>query len=281
MIRYLTLILFILASCQATTSNKIKLISFNIRYKNNIDDVNNWDNRKSNLITFLKAEKPDIICLQEVLYTQLTYIDSELTNYCCIGVGRSNGKKDGEYTPIFYDTTKLVLVESSNFGLSETPNIIGKIGWDAYCPRIVTWLRLRYKKDNKSFFIANTHLDHKGSVARQQSIKLINDWYRLYIKDEPFVLTGDFNVDPNSLVYKMVVDAPMHLNDAYTNAKKRFGVSYSFHNYGKLATNSRKRIDYVFVNNKFKVKKMDIPKEIDSNGVFLSDHNPVIVHLFF
>ena len=40
------------------TDGALKLMSFNVRYANANDGANNWDNRKSDLYTMIKTEKP-------------------------------------------------------------------------------------------------------------------------------------------------------------------------------------------------------------------------------
>jgi hypothetical protein len=42
------------------------------------------------------------LCLQEVLHSQLLYILSVLSGWTYIGVGRDDGLKAGEYSPIIY-----------------------------------------------------------------------------------------------------------------------------------------------------------------------------------
>ena len=55
-----------------------KFISLNIRYDNQNDAVNKWDNRKSELSQMINYYRPDIIGLQEGLNHQLTYLKIKL-----------------------------------------------------------------------------------------------------------------------------------------------------------------------------------------------------------
>ena len=124
-------------------------------------------------------------------------------------------------------------------------------------------------------------MQNAGVEARHKGMNLILDSIDHFVKKIPVIITGDFNDAPNSDTYKIAKGGKCLLNDAYTKAKERLGVEYSFHNFGKSAVSKRKRIDYVFVNNMVKILKMDIPKENDSTGSFLSDHNPIITYLMF
>ncbi len=78
--------------------------------------------------------------MQEALWDQITDLSGALTQYKHIGVGRDDGDKKGELSAIFYDTTRLMLLDSAakTFWLSETPDKVGKaMGCHAY-------LRIRY-----------------------------------------------------------------------------------------------------------------------------------------
>ncbi len=70
------LLLFIIALCCCCNieTKQIKMVSLNIRCENKSDGINNWNNRKTNLAVFLKNETPDIICMQEVVISQLRFM---------------------------------------------------------------------------------------------------------------------------------------------------------------------------------------------------------------
>ena len=152
----------------------MKIISFNIRYNsyNNIDGENGWPYRKAAVVKMIIEENPAAIGLQEALIDQLQYLDSCLSNYRRIGVGRDDGKVEGEFMAIYYDTSRLQLLDCSTHWLSETSEIPSK-GWDAACYRTVTIARFRDRKSGKEFDYLNTHLDHVGKTARAEGAKLI------------------------------------------------------------------------------------------------------------
>lgn len=106
---------------------------------NKWDGANKWDNRKQQVLSFIEEENADIICLQEVLNRQLVDINAFQNSYSYVGAGREDGKTKGEYAPISYKKTKYIKVEDGIFWLSEHPDSIGSIGWDAGQPRIATW----------------------------------------------------------------------------------------------------------------------------------------------
>ena len=147
-------------------------MTYNIRYATERDGVNAWSNRKAFLSDQIKFYSPDVFGIQEGLLRQVSYLDSALTQYQYIGVGRDDGKEKGEFSAIFYDTEKLKVIENSTFWLSETPEKIS-IGWDAAMERICTYALFENLVSGQKFYVFNTHFDHIGKVAREKSADLI------------------------------------------------------------------------------------------------------------
>src|SRR5215213_5557776 len=80
----------------------LKVMTYNIRYDNPADGVNEWSKRKEKVFTLLKKYDPDIFGVQEALYHQLEAINKSLPGYSYVGGGRNDGKKSGEYSAIFF-----------------------------------------------------------------------------------------------------------------------------------------------------------------------------------
>ena len=93
-------------------NQEIKVISYNIRYNNPNDGKDIWENRRSSVVDFIKNENPDFLGLQEVTLSQLTYLNTNLTEYSYVGVGRDDGKTKGEYSPIYYKKTLFELLKT-------------------------------------------------------------------------------------------------------------------------------------------------------------------------
>lgn len=274
----LTIFPYFAYECQAKKI-KMKCITLNLRFDNKRDGINKWDNRKERVSQFLNDEVADVICLQEVLNRQLNDLDHALNDYAHVGVGRDDGKTRGEYAPIFYKKKKYEEQEAGTFWLSEHPDSVGSVGWDASLPRIATWIRLRDKKTGRLFVVINTHFDHIGRKARQQSAELIKYWITENINHLPVILAGDLNVTEESEAYRSLTAEKSPMVDAFKVCKKKEGVNYSFHNFGRTSTISRAKIDYIFVSRDAKVKSVYIPHEAPIEGMYLSDHNPIIAHI--
>ncbi len=65
----------------------------------------------------------------------------------------------------------------------------------------------------------NTHFDHKGFEARNESAKLIRSELEKKGLNCNFILTGDFNADVRSKPYQLLFDvnpvSSLRLRDAY------------------------------------------------------------------
>ncbi len=269
--------LFVFAGCSGKSDkNAINVMSLNVRYDNPRDSLNAWPNRADMVCTFIMEEKPDLLGMQEVLWHQYEVLDSVLTDYASVGVGRSDGIREGELNPVFYKKDRFDLVRTITFWLSETPDVPGSMGWGASLPRVVTWMELADRKDHSHFFFFNTHFAHDSDSARIMSSKILLEEVGRIASDFPFIITGDFNMLPSSTGYAILTgpaeSIPL-MNDSYEISEKNpEGPGYTFNGFSDRP--GRGRIDYVFVRNGMKVlsHKTTTKKE---RGIYISDHWPV------
>lgn len=268
-------LLLIFVSCNEQHQKPVlNVITYNIRFDNPDDGINSWPNRKYKVAALIKFHDAEIVCLQEVLHNQLDDLEKMLPNFRWVGVGRDDGERQGEYSPILFDNKKFEPLDSGWFWLSETPET-PSLGWDAACIRICTWIKLKCLANAKEFYVLNTHFDHVGEAARQNSAKLIVTKIDELAAKLPVILTGDFNAEPTNEAIKII--------------SKKFTDSYLASTeppYGPVGTwnafdyNSPldQRIDYIFVNKQFNVLKYASITDSE-NQRFPSDHLPVFVSL--
>lgn len=265
------------ACCHKTHQTDLKIMSFNVRYDTPRDSMNNWQYRKEEAGKMLNYYAPDIVGMQEVLHNQLEDMKSRLPQYTAIGVGREDGKEGGEYNPLFFKTGRFEVLKSGNFSLSETPEKVGIKGWDAVCKRIATWAIFKDKESGVEFMALNTHLDHKGEVARQESARLLVKQITALAEGRPFVMTGDFNTIPDSDIILLLTEEGK-VKNAKLEAALVYGPEWTFHDFGRLPQTERTWIDYIFISPDIQVNKFRNITDIPNTG-FSSDHNPVFAEI--
>ena len=271
----LTLLLFCSLFLTGYAQKPMNLITYNIRYNNPADNENAWPKRSGDVIKLLKTYKADIFSVQEALYDQVMNLKDGMKGFDYVGVGRDDGNVNGEFSAIFYNSNRYLLIENGTFWLSKTPKVPSK-SWDAALNRICTWARFRENETHKSFYLFNTHFDHQGTVARTKSADLIlKKISEIANRKDPVILTGDFNLTPGE---KPLVRIRQKLKDSrqvsQTIPKGPVGTFNGFDFQSKLDT----RIDYLFVNKYVDVNSYNVLTD-SKDGRYPSDHLPVLIEV--
>ena len=267
--KYLKLGFLLCLFTTAVVAQDLTVLSYNIRYNSQSDGEDLWDLRKRELVDQIQQHSPDSFGVQEATAVQIQYILEALPEYAYVGVGRDDGADQGEYSAIFYLKEKFEVVESNTFWLSDTPEVVSK-AWDAALPRICTYAQLKAHSSGKEYWHFNTHFDHIGKIARNESAKLIvNQINQMTKKGSAVVITGDFNAQAE--------EAPIH------TIKKDFkdpldalaleGPKGTFNAFVIGAALDR-RIDYIFYRGLRPLKYTHLDKT-RANGRWISDHLPV------
>jgi len=270
--KHIALILLLLPA--TIFAQQMNIISFNIRYNTPNDGENAWPHRIEMVSGLLKFHDADIFGLQEALIGQIEDIKNQLPEYEWFGVGRDDGKDGGEFSPVFYNPSKFILLKHGTFWLSETPEKPSK-GWDAALNRVVTWGKFQSKVTGKQFLFFNTHFDHRGVEARKNSAELIYKKIREMVQDKnlPVILTGDFNLTPDTepiqLLKKYMTDS------REVSEEPPYGPVGTFQSFN-IDAPMENRIDYVFVYGGVKVLKYAVLTDFKEHR-FPSDHLPVFV----
>lgn len=262
----------------------IRALTFNIRYDNPADGENGWKHRRDGVAKLIEDQKVDVAGLQEVVANQLDDLRERLPEYEFLGVGRDDGKRKGEFSPLLVRKEAFEVAASGTFWLSPTPDKPGSKGWDAALPRICTWAHLRSRRPGRGDFLAaSTHFDHVGSKARLESAKLIRH-HLAEVQDTlkipgGRVVMGDFNCTVKDAPYLALVDtedkdsAPA-LHDSYhTKEVVRAGPDSTWNGFKAIVPGQR--IDFIFVRGMTPQRHEIIDARIGER--FLSDHLPVLV----
>ena len=282
-------------------AQELNVASFNIKCgtshgMGNVKGFNGWDDRKGLIFDLINFAAFDVFGAQEVRYGQLNDLVKALPDYAYIGVGRDDGKTKGEFCPVFYRRERFKLLDSGTFWLSATPETVSR-GWDGGCNRVCSWGYFQDRATKAKFYFLNTHLDHKGPMAKTKGAELIVKFIEEHCKGAQVIVTGDMNVYQDSEWYNIFAKSG-YLKDTFNAARYRFAPSGTFSTFTptRYSTN---RIDHIFVSEDVEVSSYGVltlhywrasedenayetrlPANIEKRVVhLLSDHYPVQVKL--
>ena len=243
----------------------MRIVTYNLRCDVKNDGVNSFTNRKGLVLDKIDTEMPDVIGFQEVTPPMNAFLHRKLSGYTLVGCGRGKDYQD-EYNPVAFRSDKYELIGLDVSWLSETPYVPGSRFRDqSICPRIITHALLRPIGEGEPFHVYNTHLDHVSSEARQLGAKRLIEKTEEDQKTHPFplLITGDFNATPDAREIKMLKNKFYDFTD---------DIGLTFHNFGRTDGG---QIDYIFAKG-FEKEEEPIKWTDEWNGVFLSDHYPIV-----
>lgn len=250
--------------------DSILILSQNLRSGND-GNGNDIVDRQPRFQQLVMEYDPDIIGTQETTKSWYDYLNSGWfkKEYGIIGCSR-NGRTatSGEWNTIHYKLDRFELLASDTFWLSDTPSKASKVE-SSSLNRICTWARLKDKQTGQIILMANTHLDHVSSEAREDQSVILLAQLKSIAGNAPLYITGDYNFEPNSEPYKII---NKQLLDAHDEAiVDKSTTQYTFHSYG----NPSKEIDFCFYNDKSTPVSYYIVND-DYNG-YVSDHYGVLI----
>lgn len=244
-----------------------RIMSFNLLCGGG-EGERNWKARVPLVCQIIKEARPSSFGVQEAHIGWIKALCAGLPEYDYVGVGRDDGKEDGEFPAVFFLKDKFTASGFGNFWISETPEKPSK-GWDSACIRNATFVRLTDNESGKAYIHFNTHLDHIGRTAQINGANMIREKAESFV-GVPVVCTGDFNVLQGSDCYKTMISGRM--GDARFMAPDSDD-KWTYH--GFKPEEIKNIIDFIFVDEKTvkPLKFRVIDKKIDEK--FYSDHNAI------
>lgn len=258
-----------------TPDDEIKVMTYNVRqFKADMFNEHRSAKRVPEGVKVVLEELPDSLGCQESDWGWTVGMNIGLSaEYKCVQAGRDASGAIGESCAIYYRFRKLRLVDCGTFWLSQTPSIPSK-GWDGLCNRVCTWALLENRRTKERYVHINTHLDHKGELAREYGTDMILDFAEKF--DVPVVVTGDFNFKEGVDLYHKMCGGK--LKDSKYLAKETM-TGNTFHDYGEFDP-EKMPIDFLFVSDGIEVSKYNIITERDEEFPY-SDHFPVYIEMKF
>lgn len=252
----------------------VKVMSFNLRLAVEADGINFFWNRTGRVRETLANELPELIGFQEANTKMRAWLTAQLSTlgYTVVGCGRDKDLH-GEGTVIAFRHELFELRSLETFWLSSTPSVPGsRFSADqSACPRVATAALLKHRDAAEPILFLNTHLDHKGAVARLLGATQIMQY--LSEKGAHFIITGDMNALPGTPEI-LAFTAGTPCNAPVTDLTADIGGT--FHNFGKYAPEKMAKIDYIFTDLPADQTKAYAVQDVPQDGVYISDHYPVV-----
>lgn len=238
--------------------------TFNIRYDNPADGVHSWRHRRAAVLECIDSLRFDVLGLQEVLPVQRRYLEARTPGAGWYGVGRADGKRGGEQSPLVISDRVRVQAWRTMW-LSPTPEVPGSTGVDARIPRVATVLL--GSVGGNPIGVVNTHFDHRGSRSRELAAGQIAE----LVERDPraWIVCGDFNVALDELPMRVLLERGLRsvLGD---------DASGTFHAF--RGDSAGARIDHLLVDERWDIERAWIDTT-RPGGVIPSDHWPVVADL--
>lgn len=251
----------------------MRLMTFNIRFLNNLDGPNHWQFRKELVLEVFWTYLPDLVACQEVTVPQLEYLAANLTGYKPF-IEHRNIDPTCQYPTIFYRPDTIIPGAGEEFWLSETPQVHRSLSWGSAFPRMITYGLFREAHRNLWFYFGATHLDHISGLARGNAASMLRDLFRGLAK--PAVLAGDFNDLPASAVHQTLTGPDSPFQDSYKVLQQpEAGISTQHKFNGEFFGG---RIDWILITDPFRLIKGEIITYNQADR-YPSDHFPYYVDL--
>jgi endonuclease/exonuclease/phosphatase family metal-dependent hydrolase len=262
-------------------SDTFKLLSYNVRLFNFFENSRGITSEKK-VIAFIKAQKPDIVCLQEFFMTGYPAVEEPLMLEALGGKYYSHmkliGSGKGRYYGIvtfskFPIVRKGEIVHPGSSSLSIFTDVLIKNDTFRIYNNHLQSFRLR--RMERSFIEELTAFNNKetmdevkslsgslkkGFVKRALQSQVVKD--NINKSPYPVIVLGDFNDTPVSYSYRKIRKG---LNDSFLNSGYGAGFTYRG-NY------PRNRIDYILYDDNLINSYFEIIK------VKYSDHYPIIAY---
>ncbi len=286
------LLLLCVGAVPAYALPSLKTMSFNIRadfeFGNPSSAANAWiatsaENRRDLATAVIADYAPDIVGVQEAFHNQVLDLRSALSEYSFYGVGRNDGATSGEYSGIFYDSTRFEQSEQGTFWLSLSPDQPSVYpGGPTF--RIASWVKLiDCEAAGREYFVLNSHWAQGfgGTAAREYSAGLVRDRLAALADDLPVIVMGDLNAFDFQPAFTDLLGASdltgLQLEDSYREIFPDKGPDERT-NHGFIGHIDGQRIDYLLHSREFSTTAAEIV-HINFDGRYPSDHYPITATL--
>jgi len=254
----------------------LKILSYNIRYENELDVDNSWDSRKFHVIDLIRKHNPDIFALQEASLYQYLFVTWQFPEYGKVFTPRDGFGDEG--CPIFYRENDYELIEYISFWISDTPDRVS-LSFFGYHHRVVTHAKLKRKADNITLSVLNVHADYGANdTIKKKSWNLILSHINQNAANvSNIIFLGDLNANITDPTLNVIKNAGfIDTYDTYDEDGIEKEKVATWHDW-KGGLYEGEKLDYIFVSEKMQPLEFHIDRsKIQGADMYPSDHYPIV-----
>ena len=256
----------------------VTCMSFNIRFITSKDQGERaWTVRRDAIINMFDDIRPDVVGIQEQSKESVDWLMENLPDYEFYVPDYEEGitLPKGFSMVILWNKDRFEVKDCGRFFLSDTPDEVSK-GWDSNHYRNTAWVLLKDRQTGRKFYCFDTHLDHRGPLAKENGVLTNVEMVRKIAgKRSSVILMGDMNMvrsgqqglflDPFYDYMQSAGDTALEIDRAKT-----------FNGYNEDSSTHR-LLDYIFYRNA-EADKFDVIDSPDYGVRFISDHYPIMTY---
>jgi len=280
-----------------TAGAELKVMSFNLRVSTADKGERSWRARRQAAVDLIMAEEPVVFGVQEAIVNQLNYLRKKCPGYKDVGLTRDGVVVTGENLNVFYNTSRVELLDHGYFWLSETPDK-SSYGWGEKYKRGVVWAVFKEFASGEQFLFVNTHcaLDHyanaQGMALLMSKIAELKALFSEPAADAssvgaasvvarmeplmagcPVVLVADFNILPEDENFDLVRETMLNAREA---APETDSIG-TFTWWGSVS----RILDHIWFSGFSAARSYRTVTDVYDGVTYVSDHYPITSTLVF
>lgn len=280
-------------------ATEVSMMSLNVCGDNTSDaGETGWRVRRHGVLKMIKAENPQIMCLQEAYWNQVNFLKQELPEYEFVDEnGDGNDASTGYHSVIMYKKDKYEMVRTGRYWQGITPTgTCYPWNSDDKVRRVVTWAWLRDVDTYAEFFVLS--LQHNQGVtandyaARKNcaelNIKQIQELSADTVTNKPndqavVLLAGDMyasyeTADNRRACLKPYYEFMISARDKAASTDAR--ICRNFFGNELAGNDATCNVDHIFVRNAVPVSFRTVDGG-DYGMKYISNHYPIAVNVKF
>src|SRR4029079_19802119 len=170
----------------------LTVMTFNIRYDDGSDGPLGWRARRDGGIATIRAQRPDLLAIQEPTDVQARDIAAAMPGWTAFG---PSGEEWDDLDPPrgFFRADRFAVRDRGVFLLSETPDQPRRVSFaNDYGARACAWVALRDRVTGADLVFGSTHFDVNQDGSLPSAIVLRTELDTIAGADA-VIVAGDFN----------------------------------------------------------------------------------------